>query len=95
MLPAAPDDVILILCTSGTTGTLKAAQHTQAGYAAITANILSDLVSSGRGDVMLHAAPLIHASGTFVLPYWVRGGASVVLGGFDPDEYLSDIPRTG
>ncbi|WP_413752211.1 AMP-binding protein [Streptomyces sp. R-74717] len=36
-----------------------------------------------------------HAGGTFVLPYWVRGGASVVLGGFDPDEYLAAIPRYG
>ncbi|GAA3482622.1 AMP-binding protein [Streptomyces yanii] len=95
MLPAAPDDVILVLYTSGTTGTLKAAQHTQASYAAITANILSDLVSPGRDDVMLHAASLIHASGTFVLPYWVRGGAAVVLGGFDPDEYLAAIARYG
>ncbi|WPW32728.1 AMP-binding protein [Streptomyces atratus] len=95
MLPAAPDDVILILYTSGTTGTLKAAQHTQASYAAITANILSNLVSPGRDDAMLHAASLIHAGGTFVLPYWVRGGASVVLGGFDPDEYLAAIPRYG
>ncbi|MGW6455252.1 AMP-binding protein [Streptomyces sp. NPDC055078] len=92
---AAPDDVILILYTSGTTGTLKAAQHTQASYAAITANILANLVSPGRDDVMLHAASLIHASGTFVLPYWVRGAASVVLGGFDPDEYLAAIPRYG
>ncbi|WP_326745693.1 AMP-binding protein [Streptomyces sp. NBC_00121] len=95
MLPAAADDVILILYTSGTTGTLKAAQHTQASYAAISANILSNLVSPGRDDVMLHAASLIHASGTFVLPYWVRGGASVVLGGFDPDEYLTAIARYG
>lgn len=95
MLPAAPDDVILILYTSGTTGTLKAAQHTQASYAAITANILSNLVSPGRDDVMLHAASLIHASGTFVLPYWVRGGAAVVLGGFDPDEYLDAVSRYG
>ncbi len=30
---------------------------------------------------MLHAASLIHASGTFVLPFWLRGGASAVLPG--------------
>ncbi len=94
-LPARPDDVILALYTSGTTGTLKAAQHTQASYAAIVANILANVLSPARGDVMLHAAPLIHASGTFVLPFWLRGAEAAVLGGFDPKGYLDAIPRYG
>lgn len=91
LVPVAPDDVMLVLYTSGTTGTLKAAQHTQASYAAITANILANLVSPGRDDAMLHAASLIHASGTFLLPYWVRGGRSVVLPGFDPQRFLRAV----
>ncbi|MHB1593282.1 MAG: class I adenylate-forming enzyme family protein [Streptosporangiaceae bacterium] len=94
-LPARPDDVILALYTSGTTGTLKAAQHTQSSYAAIVRNILTNLISPARDDVMLHAAPLIHASGTFVLPFWLRGGQAAVLDGFDPQAYLAAIPRYG
>jgi acyl-CoA synthetase (AMP-forming)/AMP-acid ligase II len=94
-LPARPDDVILALYTSGTTGTLKAAQHTQASYAAIVANILANLISPARDDVMLHAAPLIHASGTFVLPFWLRGAQAAVLDGFDPQAYLAAISRFG
>jgi fatty-acyl-CoA synthase len=94
-LPTRPDDVIIALYTSGTTGTLKAAQHTQASYAAIVANILANLTSPGRDDVMLHAAPLIHASGTFVLPFWLRGAQAAVLGGFDPESYLAAFPRFG
>jgi fatty-acyl-CoA synthase len=94
-LPARPDDVILALYTSGTTGTLKAAQHTQASYAAIVTNILTNLISPARDDVMLHAAPLIHASGTFVLPFWLRGGEAAVLDGFDPQAYLAAISRYG
>ncbi|MCW2900971.1 MAG: putative long-chain-fatty-acid--CoA ligase [Streptosporangiaceae bacterium] len=94
-LPVRPDDVILALYTSGTTGTLKAVQHTQAGYAAIAANILANLISPGRDDVMLHAAPLIHASGTFVLPFWLRGGQSAILDGFDPQGYLDAIESYG
>jgi acyl-CoA synthetase (AMP-forming)/AMP-acid ligase II len=94
-LPARPDDVILALYTSGTTGTLKAAQHTQASYAAIVANIMANLISPAPDDVMLHAAPLIHASGTFVLPFWLRGAQAAVLDGFDPQEYLAAIPRYG
>jgi acyl-CoA synthetase (AMP-forming)/AMP-acid ligase II len=92
-VPAEPDDVILIIYTSGTTGRLKAAQHTQASYAAICANILANLHDVRRDDIMLHAASLIHASGTFVLPYWIRGAAAAVLARFDPGEYLAAIAR--
>ncbi len=91
LAPVEPDDVLLVLYTSGTTGTLKAAKHTQASYAAISTNILANLVSPGRDDAMLHAASLIHASGTFLLPYWLRGARSVVLPGFDPDTYVRAI----
>jgi acyl-CoA synthetase (AMP-forming)/AMP-acid ligase II len=92
-LLAEPDDPVLILYTSGTTGALKAVVHTQASYAAICANILANLVSPGPDSVMLHAASLIHASGTFVLPYWMRGGAAAVLPGFDPGTYLDSLAR--
>ncbi|HEV7898093.1 MAG TPA: AMP-binding protein [Planosporangium sp.] len=92
-LPARPDDVILALYTSGTTGTLKAARHTQASYAAIVRNILLNLINPGPDDVMLHAAPLIHASGTFVLPFWLRGGCAAVLPGFEPGAWLDALVR--
>jgi acyl-CoA synthetase (AMP-forming)/AMP-acid ligase II len=92
-LPAGADDPVLVIYTSGTTGTLKAVVHTQASWAAITANVLANMVSPGRDSVMLHAASLIHASGTFVLPYWLRGGCAAVLPGFDPETYLGDLAR--
>ncbi|MDQ1662774.1 MAG: hypothetical protein QOJ68_2754 [Blastococcus sp.] len=92
-LQADPDDPVLVLYTSGTTGVLKAVVHTQASYAAICANILANLVSPGPDSVMLHAASLIHASGTFVLPYWMRGGAAAVLPSFDPGSYLDSLTR--
>lgn len=92
-LPAKPDDVVIALYTSGTTGTLKAAEHTQASYAAIAANILTNLVDPAPGETMLHAASMIHASGTFVLPYWIRGGVAGVLPGFQPAAYLDAIAR--
>ncbi|MEG3125938.1 class I adenylate-forming enzyme family protein [Sphingomonas sp. GB1N7] len=84
-------DVVLTLFTSGTTGVLKAAQHTQASYAAICRNVLLNLFPIQPDDRMLHAASLIHASGTFVLPFWLRGACSVVLPGFAPDAYLAEI----
>jgi len=87
------DDVVLTLYTSGTTGVLKAAQHTQGSYAAIGRNVLLNLFPVQRDDRMLHAASLIHASGTFVLPLWLRGGCSVVLPGFAPEAYLAAIEK--
>jgi acyl-CoA synthetase (AMP-forming)/AMP-acid ligase II len=92
-IPARADDVVSIMFTSGTTGTLKAAQHTQRSWAAMTANILANVISPGRDSAMLHAASLIHASGCFVMPYWMRGGRAVVLPGFEPEQYLDTLDR--
>jgi acyl-CoA synthetase (AMP-forming)/AMP-acid ligase II len=86
-------DPMLLLYTSGTTGTLKAVVHTQGSYAAIATNILANLVSPRRDSVMLHAASLIHASGTFVLPYWLRGAGTAILERFDPAAFLAAIAR--
>jgi len=88
-----PDDVILALFTSGTTGTLKAVHHSHASYAAVVQNILTNVIDPRPGEIMLHAASLIHASGTFVLPYWLRGGAAAILPGFTPPSYLEAIEQ--
>lgn len=82
-----------MLYTSGTTGTLKAVIHTQGSYGAIAPNILANLLDPKHDSVMLHAASLIHASGTFVLPYWIRGGASAILPAFDPTAFAAAIGR--
>lgn len=83
-------DLATIQYTSGTTGTLKAAVHTQGVWAAIANNILTSL-DVRENDVMLHAAPLTHASGTLVLPHWISGAANAILPGFDPQQYLETI----
>jgi fatty-acyl-CoA synthase len=36
---------------------------------------------------------LIHASGCFVMPYWLRGGTAAILPGFTPQSYLEAIER--
>lgn len=90
---AEPDDVILTVFTSGTTGRLKAAEHTQASYAAMCNNLSTNLPDIRPDDVMLHAASLFHASGCFLLPYWVKGAATAVLAKFEPADFLSALAR--
>jgi fatty-acyl-CoA synthase len=89
--PAEPGDVILTVFTSGTTGRLKAAEHTQATYAAVSNNTSMNMPDVGPDDVMLHAASLFHASGCFVLPYWLKGATTAVLARFEPAEFLNAI----
>src|SRR5438128_5082619 len=91
--PAEPDDVLVTAFTSGTTGRLKAAEHTQASYAAVCINTSMNLPDIAPDDVMLHAASLFHASGCFLLPYWMRGACSAVLARFEPREFLQAIAR--
>ena len=92
-IPAEADDVLLTIFTSGTTGRLKAAEHTQATYAAVCNNTSINLPDVGPDDVMVHAASLFHASGCFVLPYWMKGACSAVLARFEPAEFLNAIVR--
>ena len=87
------DDPLMLIYTSGTTGKLKAVIHTHRNFGAIGDNILANLMSPGPDSVMLHAASLIHASGTFVLPYWSRGAASAILPGFVPHDFVQAIAR--
>jgi len=92
-LAQAPGDIVLALFTSGTSGTLKAAQHTHASYSAVVRNVLLNLVDPKPGETMLHAASMIHASGCFVMPYWLRGGTAAILPGFSPASYVEAIER--
>jgi len=89
---AEPDDVVITIFTSGTTGKLKAVEHTQASWAAMATNVLINM-EIAEGDIMLHAASMIHASGCFIVPYWLRGGVAAVLPGFTPSSYLDAVER--
>ncbi|MCW2567236.1 MAG: o-succinylbenzoate--CoA ligase [Mycobacterium sp.] len=80
--------------TGGTTGPPKAVVLSSRSEHSEIANYLLDLVPDiGRGDVMLHAAPVTHASGSFFLPHLIRGAHNVVLPSFDAGTYLEELER--
>ena len=82
--------------TGGTTGRPKAVMLPERSEHAEVVNYLLDLVPDIRaGDVMLHAAPVTHASGSFFLPHLIRGAHNVVVPSFDPGTYLEALERTG
>jgi acyl-CoA synthetase (AMP-forming)/AMP-acid ligase II len=86
------DDLATIQYTSGTTGVLKAAMHTQGTWSNICMNIKNS-IDIRENDIMLHAAPLTHASGTLVLPHWISGAANAIVSSFVPQHFLETIEK--
>jgi cyclohexanecarboxylate-CoA ligase len=91
---AAPDDLALVLHTSGSSGTPKAVLHTQATLAH-KARTMVGVHGLGPDDVVLMPAPLGHVSGVLngvTVPAEARMGA-VLMSRWDPDEALDLIER--
>jgi fatty-acyl-CoA synthase len=90
MLPVAPDDDVIQLYTSGTTGHPKGVQITNANYLAIFACLSS--APLGRyepHDVVLIAMPLFHVAGVNIgLLALAQGAQGIVLGETDAAEIL-------
>ncbi|MCU0790557.1 MAG: AMP-binding protein [Nitratireductor sp.] len=75
--------------TGGTTGKSKAVTLTTRGELAELTAFLTDLMPDIRpGDTFLHAAPIAHASGAFFLPAIARGARSLIMGKFDPAQFI-------
>ena len=74
--------------TSGTTGRPKGVVISHGNLYAMTACFLTDVETIAPGDAIVHAAPLSHGSGLYVLPHVARGAVHVVAesGGFDAAE---------
>ena len=76
--------------TSGTTGQPKGVVISHGNLYAMTACFLTDVETIAPGDAIVHAAPLSHGSGLYVLPHVARGAVHIVpeSGGFDAGETL-------
>jgi long-chain acyl-CoA synthetase len=74
--------------TSGTTGKPKGVMLTQRNLLAMAHNYFSDVDGISVGDSILHAAPMSHGSGLYILPHIAQAACNVIpeSGGFDPAE---------
>lgn len=91
-----PDEVAVIMYTSGTTGRPKGAMLTHANIWWNNTNALH-MFDTLEDDVTLVVAPLFHIGGLNVttLVAWQKGAEVVLHRAFDPGACLEDIPRYG
>jgi acyl-CoA synthetase (AMP-forming)/AMP-acid ligase II len=89
---AALDDLSSINYTSGTSGRPKGAMLTHRNWAAVYRNMLIDRDIRGD-DVVAHIGPLTHASGTYFVPWFLRGGSNIIVEGGSVDGLLAAIPK--
>ena len=91
----AADDVAWLFYTSGTTGRPKGVMITHRNLIAMTLGYFADVDGIDPGDSILHAAPMSHGSGLYILPHVAHAAVNVAheSGGFDPDEVYALIQR--
>ena len=81
-------DPAWLFYTSGTTGRPKGVTLTQKNVMAAILSYFSDVDSIAPGEAIIHAAPMSHGSGFYMLPHVAHAGLNVVpeSGGFDAPE---------
>jgi long-chain acyl-CoA synthetase len=88
--PRPNDALAWLFYTSGTTGRPKGAMLTHGNLRAMIDAYLADVDAIAPQDCIIHAAPMSHGSGLYLLPHLAHGACQVVpeSGGFEPSEIL-------
>jgi len=94
----APHDTAWLFYTSGTTGRPKGVMLTHRNLLAMTLNYLADVDAAATGEHLLHAAPMSHGSGIYILPNVAAAATQLIPAsrGFEVaeiDEILALVPR--
>ena len=92
--PIGGEDAVIIMYTSGTTGTPKGAilSHRKTFFNSLNANIYYGLTPS---DIMLAPRPMFHSGGLLVelCPTIYKGGTVIMKGRFSPEDILTTIEK--
>ena len=93
----SPDALVSLNYSSGTTGNPKGAIRTHRNRTASLSNIVSDILGRipNQTDCWIHAGPITHTSGLFVLPYFAYGAKQIILEKFYPEELIDVIQNRG
>jgi long-chain acyl-CoA synthetase len=88
--PCRDDDLAWLFYTSGTTGRPKGAMLTHRVLAAASFAYASEVDTIAPGDPLLHAAPMSHGSGLYMMAHVARLGVNVVpeSSAFEAEEVL-------
>ena len=88
----APEHVLRIAYTSGTTGRPKGVVYTaERTQQRLHNHFLAMEYGLSVDDAMLHVGPLTHAAGVYLFPCFLRGARNVVLQRFDPAALLQAV----
>ena len=88
VVPREPNDLAWLFYTSGTTGRPKGAMLTHKVLAAASLAYATEVDRTVPGDPLLHAAPMSHGSGLYIMAHVMNRGVNVVpeSSGFEPEE---------
>ena len=88
-----PEDLAWLFYTSGTTGRPKGAMLTHDDLTMASLAYGGEVDPVSPGDAILHAAPMSHGSGLYIMQHVARLGVQVIpeSGGFEPEEIFSLI----
>jgi long-chain acyl-CoA synthetase len=88
LFDVTPRDVAWLFYTSGTTGKPKGVMLTHGNLLAATLNYLADVDHAAPGEHLLHAAPMSHGSGLYIVPNTAAGCTHLIPAsrGFDVAE---------